>query len=90
MNSCRVQFFISSCEFDPQMHFHSLCRRRLITEENHRLLMMGSMTSLRVKLGSSSGCDGKALSMVMLATRSTAIMTIHVSLVGMAFVWIIL
>jgi hypothetical protein len=27
-----------SCEFDPQMHFHSLYRRGLITDESHMVL----------------------------------------------------
>jgi hypothetical protein len=33
-----IQLFISSCEFDPQMHFHTVCRTGLITDENDLVL----------------------------------------------------
>jgi hypothetical protein len=33
-----IQLFIASCEFDPEVHFHCLCRRGLITEENQVVL----------------------------------------------------
>jgi hypothetical protein len=33
-----IQLFISSCHFVGQTNFHSLCRRRLITEGNHLVL----------------------------------------------------
>jgi hypothetical protein len=44
LNNC-IQLFISSCEFDPQMHFHSLCRRGVITEENVEILLSYSTSS---------------------------------------------
>jgi hypothetical protein len=33
-----IQLFISTCASDPQMHFHSLCRKWVITEENDEIL----------------------------------------------------